>query len=157
MRILKPVIAAVVFGVALTACSQNPTGSDVQAEEIEGAAPVLTVITRQDPETQLMALILTKAAADQGSPVRILLCDKGGDLALKTPPAALQIPLAPKTMSPAGLLAQLVDGGIKVDVCALYLPNREFGQEALLENVGVATPPDIAAYYTRNGTKVLSF
>ena len=155
MRILKPVIGAVVFSVALTACSQNSSGSDVQAEEIK--APVLTVITRQDPETQLMALILTKAAAEQGSPVRILLCDKGGDLALKTPPAALQIPLAPKNMNPAGLLAQLVDGGIKVDVCALYLPNREFGQEALLENVGVATPPDIAAYYTRNETKVLSF
>jgi predicted peroxiredoxin len=155
MRILKPVIAAVVFGVALTACSQNPTGSDVQAEEIK--APVLTVITRQDPETQLMALILTKAAADQGSSVRILLCDKGGDLALKTPPAALQIPLAPKIMSPTGLLANLIESGVKVDVCALYLPNREFGQEALLEKVGVATPPDIAAYYTRGETKVLSF
>ncbi|GHA92361.1 hypothetical protein GCM10009069_14220 [Algimonas arctica] len=79
MRILKPVIGALVFGVALTACSQNSNALDTDAEEIKVAAPILTVITRHEPETQFMALILTKTAADQGNPVRILLCDKVGN------------------------------------------------------------------------------
>ncbi|WP_267904664.1 hypothetical protein [Algimonas arctica] len=43
------------------------------------------------------------------------------------PPAILQTPLAAKNMSPAELLAKLVDNGINVDVCAIYLPNRDFG------------------------------
>lgn len=60
-------------------------------------------------------------------------------------------------MSPTGLLSNLIDSGVKVDVCAIYLPNREFGEEALLENVGVAPPPHIAAYYTQTEAKILSF
>lgn len=157
MRVLKTLIGAMTLGAMLTACAQNSNSTRLNSEEVTMPAPVLTVITRQDPETQLMALILTKAAVDQGSPARILLCDKGGDLALKVPPALLQERLAPKNISPVGLLSKLIDSGVKVDVCAIYLPNREFGEEALLENVGVATPADIAAYYTQNGAKVLSF
>lgn len=157
MRVFKSVIGVMTVGVLLTACAQGSNSSPINSEGANMTSPVLTVITRQDPETQLMALILTKAAVDQGNPARILLCDKGADLALKVPPALLQKPLAPKNMSPVGLLSKLIDDGVKVDVCAIYLPNREFGEEALIENVGVATPPDIAAYYTQDGAKVLSF
>lgn len=157
MRVLRLAIGALTFGVMLTACSQNISPTQASTQESEMTTPVLTVITRQEPETQLMALILTKAAADQGHPVRILLCDKGGDLALKTPSAISQKSLAPKNMSPAGLLSKLISSGVKVDVCAIYLPNRDYGKEALLENVGVATPADIASYYTQDGAKILSF
>lgn len=138
-------MGAVSLGFLLTACVQNSNPSQAVAQKNDMPVPELAIITRDPPETQLMALIISKAAADDGLAVRILLCDKGGDLTLKAPPAISQTALAPKNMSPTGLLSNLIDSGIKVDVCAIYLPNRAFGEEALLENVGVATPPDIAA------------
>lgn len=136
---------------------EGNTHSQSSTNETNIAAPILTVITESEPETQLMALILSKAAADQGSSVQILLCDKGGGLALKSPSTLLQQPLAPKNMSPAGLLSKLINGGMKVDVCAIYLPNRDFGKDALLEGVEVATPSDIADYFTQAETRILSF
>lgn len=128
------------------------------------AAPVadsgrqmLTVLTSDDPETQLMALVLTRAALEKGVTPRILLCSAAGDLALKEPPAEALAPLQPKGASPAGLLRTLKAGGVKVEVCAIYLPNRPFGAEALEDGIGVATPPDIAAAFTAEGATVLSF
>jgi len=153
MRILKLALSVLTAGVMLTSCAQNIENED----STQKPASVFTVVTSAEPETQLMALILSKTAADQDAPVRILLCDKGGDLALKTPPNISLNPLAPKNMSPAGLLRKLVSSGVKVDVCAIYLPNREFGKESLIERVGVATPSDIASYFTQDGVKVLSF
>ena len=153
MRILKLALSVLSAAVVLTSCAQNIENENA----LENGTSVLTVVTSAEPETQLMALILSKAAADQGTPVRILLCDKGGDLALKTPPNISLQPLAPKNMSPAGLLTKLVGSGVKVDVCAIYLPNREFGVDDLIDGVGVATPSDMAANFTQNGAKVLSF
>lgn len=157
MNIRQQFMGILTLAAALTACSQSNTPAQMSAEATKVAAPILTVITESEPETQLMALILSKAAADQGSSVQILLCDKGGDLALKSPPTSSQQPLAPKNMSPAGLLSKLINSGMKVDVCAIYLPNRDFGKDALLEGVEVATPSDITRYFTQAETKILSF
>lgn len=157
MNIKQQLICVMTLAVALTGCSQSSNPDQVSVQATDNAAPILTVITDQAPETQLMALILSKAAVDQGGPVQILLCDKGGDLALKSPTTLSQQPLAPKNMSPAGLLSKLINSGVKVDVCAIYLPNRKFGKEALIDGVGVATPPEIAGYFTQAETKVLSF
>jgi len=118
---------------------------------------MLTIITNPSPETQLMALILTMSAKAQGETPRILLCSAGGDLALKTPPASATTPLEPKGASPQGLLTKLLSDGVQVDVCAIYLPNRPFGKDDLLEDVGVATPKDIGAIIARPGETVLSF
>jgi hypothetical protein len=54
-------------------------------------------------------------------------------------------------------LRSLKADGVKVEVCAIYLPNRPFGAEALEDGVGVATPPDIASAFTADGATVLSF
>ncbi len=147
------------FGLSLMLMACTPSSAPEQSanKTPNVSQPVLTVITREDPQTQLMALILSKAASDQGTPVRILLCDQGGNLALNTPAAISLKPLAPKNISPVGLLAKLINSGVKVDVCAIYLPNKAFGEDALIDGVGVATPPDIASYFTQDGAKVLSF
>jgi predicted peroxiredoxin len=120
-------------------------------------SPMLTVLTSNDPETQLMALVLTKAALEKGVRPRILLCSAAGDLALKKPPASALAPLQPKGASPAGLLRGLRAAGVKVEVCAIYLPNRPFGAEALEDGVGIATPSDIAEVLTTEGATVLNF
>lgn len=88
-------MGAVSLGFLLTACVQNSNPTQAVAQKNDMPVPVLAIITRDAPETQLMALILSKAAGDDGHTVRILLCDKGGDLALKAPPAISQTALAP--------------------------------------------------------------
>lgn len=123
----------------------------------DAGRPMLTVLTSGDPETQLMALVLTRAAKDKGATPQVLLCSHAGDLALRSPPAEALAPLQPKGASPAGLLRALKADGVKVEVCAIYLPNRPFGAEALEDGIGVATPPDIAATFTAEGATVLSF
>ncbi len=127
------------------------------AAAADAGHPMLTILTSADAETQLMALVLTKAAMAKGVTPQILLCSAAGDLALKSPPPEALAPLQPKGASPAGLLRSLKAEGVKVDVCAIYLPNRPFGAEALEDGIGVATPPGIASVFTAEGATVLSF
>ena len=108
-------IKAILAAVALALVPAQVFASVDQAQRAsDDAAPpsILTVITTDDPQTQLMALILTRASRMQGSEARILLCSAAGDLALRTPPAAATAPLAPRDMSPHGLLSMLVADGV---------------------------------------------
>jgi hypothetical protein len=144
-------------GVALaglTACASMPLTPPPETERTD---EMLTIITSADPETQLMALVLTRSAMEAGERPHILLCSAGGDLALKDAPASATAPLQPKGASPQGLLKILMSGGVGVEVCAIYLPNRPFGAEALLDGVGVAKPEDMGARIAAPGETILSF
>ena len=144
MRGLLVACAALVLPACAAVADTPPAAAAGDA-----GRPMLTILTSGDTETQLMALVLTKAAMAKGvSP---------GDLALRSPPPEALAPLQPKGASPAGLLRSLKAEGVKVDVCAIYLPNRPFGAEALEDGIGVAAPPDIASAFTAEGATVLSF
>ncbi|KCZ60691.1 hypothetical protein HY36_17375 [Hyphomonas atlantica] len=138
----------------LTACASMPPTPPPAKERTDA---MLTIITSADPETQLMALVLTRSAMEAGERPHILLCSAGGDLALKDAPASATAPLQPKGASPQGLLKMLMSGGVGVEVCAIYLPNRPFGAEALLDGVGVAKPEDMGARIAAPGETILSF
>jgi len=144
-------LISVLVAAGLTACS----GATPTVTENEDA--MLTVITNADPETQLMALVLTRSAMEAGERPHILLCSAGGDLALKDAPSSATAPLQPKGASPQGLLKMLMSGGVGVEVCAIYLPNRPFGAEALLDGVGVAKPEEMGARIAAPGETILSF
>lgn len=118
---------------------------------------LLTVIATAEPQTQLMALILSQASLQQGAEVRILLCGPGGDIALNDAPAAAIEPLAPRGLSPQGLLTRLIEAKVPVAVCAIYLPNRALGEDALIEGVGVAMPPEVADYMLGENVRLLTF
>ncbi|WP_321490249.1 hypothetical protein [uncultured Hyphomonas sp.] len=152
---MRRLLTATAAMILLPACASVP--SEGQSAPVAEDRPMLTVLTSGDAETQLMALVLTRAALAKGVTPRILLCSAAGDLALKDPPPDALAPLQPKGVSPAGLLRSLKADGVKVEVCAIYLPNRPFGAEALEDGVGVATPPDIASAFTAAGATVLSF
>lgn len=139
----------------LTAYASAETPAKPVSEE--GQSSMLTIITSAEPETQLMALILTNSARAKGEQPHILLCNAAGDLALAQPPEAATAPLQPKGFSPQGLLKKLMADGVDVDVCAIYLPNRPFGAEALMEGVGVATPDRMGEKIARPGETILSF
>lgn len=148
-------LAAIGSVLALTACTTTTVA--VPSFQSQEQDTMLTIITDPNPETQLMALVLTMSAKAKGKTPRILLCSAGGDLALKAAPENATAPLAPKGVSPQGLLKKLMNEGVPVDVCAIYLPNRPFGKEALLDGVGVATPADVGEIIARAGETLLSF
>ena len=153
----RPALACIAMSLSscttLQTTSQSPPAN--ASSEIEN--PMLTILTSADPEIQLMGLILTRAALQRGKTPRILLCSAAGDLALASPPEAAVAPLAPKGASPHGLLKTLIAEGVKVEICAIYLPNRSHSQADLLSEVGVATPPDIASAFSAPDATILTF
>ncbi|MCR9196285.1 MAG: hypothetical protein NXH88_16210 [Hyphomonas sp.] len=153
MKFLNSILTAISIA-GLTACASTPLTATPKMERTNA---MLTIITSDDPETQLMALVLTRSAMDAGEHPHILLCSAGGDLALKNAPASAVAPLQPKGASPQGLLKMLMSAGVGVEVCAIYLPNRPFGAEALLDGVGVAKPEDMGARIAASGETILSF
>lgn len=114
----------------------------------------LLILSSASPQTQGMAMVLGNTLASQGTRVRVLLCDHAGDLALANPPATV---LAPKQVTPAQLLRRLQQQGAEVQVCALYLPNSEHGEEDLAEGVTVATPPAMASLMRDARVRVFTF
>ena len=143
---------AIAGAALLTGCAANALNT---AQPLDSA--MLTIITSPDPETQLMALVLTRAAMAKGEQPNILLCSAGGDLALINPPLQATAPLKPEGASPHGLLKSLMADGVPVQVCAIYLPNRSFGEEALLNGISVASPAEIGEQISRSGETLLSF
>ena len=118
---------------------------------------LVTVVTSGEPQTQLMAMVLTMQAVQQGADVHMLLCGPGGDLGLLEPPETATAPQPPRDMSPQGLMRAIMGEGATVEVCAIYLPGRGEGPEVLLDGVGVASPPDMAAAMLAEDARVWSF
>lgn len=154
MKTLALVAAAAFASIASAKAQDAPERLAAHGAE---ASQVLTVLTSTEPQTQLMALILTRFSAQAGADVRVLLCDRAGDLALSEPPTSATAPLAPRGMSPHGLLSGLLEAGVTVQVCAIYLPNSDYSEADLMDGVSIASPPEIAAAMVEPNTKLFTF
>lgn len=136
------------------ACALSAPGS-ASAQE---AQTLVTVVTAADAQTQLMALILTAQAAQQGAQTHVLLCGPAGDLALRDAPESATAGQPPRGMSPQGLLLQIQKiTGATVDVCAIYLPGRGADATALVDGVGVADPAAMATRLLDPSARALTF
>jgi hypothetical protein len=134
-----------------------PAPAVAEQHEQHEKSTLVTILTAPHPETQLMAMTLTLQSLQQGADVRVLLCGPAGDLALQEPPASATQPQKPADMSPQGVLEKIIEAGAPVDVCAIYLPNKDLGADALLEGVGQARPDAMAAHLLGPDTRILSF
>ncbi len=124
----------------------------------QDSAKLVTVVTSPEPQTQLMAMVLTMQAAQQGAETHILLCGPAGDIALRDAPAAATAGQPPRDMSPQGLMQMIRENtGASVEVCAIYLPARGEDASVLLEGIGVAAPGEMAARLMAPDTRVWSF
>jgi predicted peroxiredoxin len=123
----------------------------------EEAPDLVTIVTAEDPQTQLMAMVLTMQAVEQGHSVHMLLCGPGGDIGLADAPESATAPQAPRDMSPQGLMQAIMDAGATVQVCAIYLPNAGLTEDDLLDGVTVAEPPAMAQRMMTPETRVWSF
>ena len=162
-RPLAAVVAAgaVVAILAATLAPRPDPASATTAAEAGAAAEtparLVTVLAAPDPETQLMAMVLTTQAVARGTEARVLLCGPGARIAWAEPPETATAPQAPKGASPQGLLAALVAQGVRAEVCAIHLPNAGLTEDALIEGVGVAQPPAMGAALLAPGARLLTF
>ncbi|SOC20795.1 hypothetical protein SAMN05877809_11343 [Rhodobacter sp. JA431] len=147
---LKAAATAGTLALALATAAPAP----VLAQDVKTLA---TVVTSDNPQTQLMSMILTLQAVERGVTTQILLCGPAGDIALKQAPETATTGQPPKNMSPQGLLKAALAKGAKAEVCAVYLPGKGVSPEALIDGVGVAAPNDMARALLARDTRVWSF
>lgn len=116
--------------------------------------PVTVIVTSDSNMTQGMAMVLANQMQAQGGQVDILLCDKAGDLALKTAGGEA---LKPQNVTPAQLLDAAIKKGASASVCALYLPNSGHPPDALKDGIGAAKPDAMGRSLLEAGRKVMAF
>ncbi|RTE67513.1 hypothetical protein EH243_00775 [Amphritea opalescens] len=143
---MKKVISSAVMAASLMA--------PVAASADDTVDKVVITLTSAEQQTRGMAMVLGNAMQAKGAQVSVLLCDSAGDMALKGQKSA---PLKPKNVTPEQLMQKLISGGAKVDVCALYLPNKGVGIDALIEGVGAANPAEMADALMNEEARVFNF
>lgn len=142
-----------ILSAALATFAAGTAFASSEAEE-----KLVTVVTSPDAQTQLMAMVLTMQAAQQGADTHIMLCGPAGDLALKDAPASATAGQPPRDMSPQGLMQMIRQKtGATVEVCAIYLPGKGADQSVLLDGIGVAKPDEMARRLMDEDTRVLSY
>lgn len=140
--------------IALAALALVGLAGAAQAQE---APELVTVLASEDAQTQLMGMVLTMQAVQQGADAHILLCGPAGDLALRDAPPSATAPQEPQGMSPQGLMQKIMETGTQVEVCAIYLPNKGAGPEVLLDEITPADPAAMAARLLTPNARILSF
>jgi predicted peroxiredoxin len=148
MEILRRMNKAVIAGLILVA---SLCGTATAKEQVKG---LFVVVTSPETQTQMMAMVLAIQAEMKGKTVQVLLCGPGGNLALKE---TKEVILKPKNKSPQMLMNSLIDKGVKVQVCALYLPNKGKTLADLIQGVTPAEPPEIAEALLEPGVKLFTF
>lgn len=63
---------------------------------------ILTILTSPEPQTQLMAMVLTMQAAQQGADAHIMLCGPAADIALRNAPESATAGATAPRHEPAG-------------------------------------------------------
>jgi hypothetical protein len=124
----------------------------------EGPNKLVTILTAPEPQTQLMAMVLTMNAIAAGAEAEMLLCGPAGDIALKDAPASATAGQPPRDASPQGLMKMMMENnGLKVQVCAIYLPGKAADASILLDGVTPAAPDAMGAAIVALGTSLLTF
>lgn len=118
------------------------------------AAELFVNIQTSGAMAQGAGLVLASQALAQKASVRVLLCDAAADIAV----AGHSLPtLKPRNVTAQQMLQGLIQGGAKVEVCALYLPNSGKQAADLIPGVTPAKPADVAAHLLTPGVQILSF
>lgn len=112
------------------------------------------VLTSADVETQMMAMVLATQSVNKNVTVSVLLCSSAGNLAIEGEESPA---FAPANRSPKQLLSGLIERGVEVNLCGIFLPNRDFTKDDLVEGVGVANPPDIAEHMKKPNVRFFTF
>ena len=132
-----------IFSLALTGASAENSDNEL-----------FVILTSADEETQMMAMVLATQAAEQGTDLRILLCSDAGKLAIRGLDSKK---LEPSEKSPGDLLSALMNRGVKVEVCRLFIPNHFYIRSDLVDGVSQADPAEVANFMMRPNVRLLTF
>jgi len=136
---------------ALSVAAALPAAADDQRN-------LVTILTASEPQTQLMAMVLTLNAVQQGASAQILLCGPAGEIALQDAPESATAGQPPRDASPQGLMRMMMDQhNVKVEVCAIYLPGLGADASVLLDGVTPAAPDAAARAILAENSVVMSF
>lgn len=124
------------------------------AEAEPDSESFFVVLTTADAETQMMAMVLATQSISKDVPVRVLLCSDAGMLAIKNHESPS---FAPANRSPKQLLYGLIDRGVQVDICGIFLPNHDYTEADLTQGIGTAAPPEVAEYMKQKGVRYFTF
>lgn len=127
-------------------------GQSAHADEPEH---LLSIVTSGSNETQAMAMILTTHYVREGGTAQVLLCDDAAELALQDSDMGGEV-VQPADASPRQMLGGLMEAGVEVQVCAIFLPNRAETEDDLREGITVARPDAIAQAMARPDTKLFN-
>ncbi|ERS87711.1 hypothetical protein [Halomonas sp. PBN3] len=156
---LSAALAAGTLAFGAAALADNHGGEAEEGKAMDDKA--LVILTSDSLETQGMAMILANAMQQQGTDLQLLLCDQAGELAVEGYQSAQPINTPPSNpagqVTPEGIMQMLMGNGAQVDVCAIYLPNRDYGEEVLREGVGIAAPGPIAELMRDPSVPVFTF
>ncbi|WP_376870278.1 hypothetical protein [Albirhodobacter sp. R86504] len=146
MRISKLIMTAILsFSFAGSAQADSPN-------------KLLTILTAPEPQTQLMAMVLTMNAIGAGAEAEVLLCGPAADIALTDAPETATAGQPPKNASPQGLMKMMMEtSGLKVQVCAIYLPAKGADTSVLIDGIKAAAPDAMGAAIVASNTTVMSF
>jgi predicted peroxiredoxin len=128
--------------------------SGILSHSEAGNPDLFVVLTSGDAETQMMAMVLATQSLNQDVNVRVLLCSDAGELANRDSESP---EFAPADRSPGQLLSGLIERGVTVEVCGIFLPNRDYTSNDLMDGVGSASPPEVAAYMKQEGVRYFTF
>lgn len=119
---------------------------------------LITILTSSDPQTQLMAMVLTMNAIKSGASADILLCGPAAGIALRDAPPSATAGQPPMGASPQGVMQlMMTQMNVDVRVCAIYLPSIESDASVLIDGVTAAAPDAMGAAIVAPRTTVMSF
>jgi len=99
--------------------------------------------------------VLTSHYVKRGGSAQILLCDQAAELALQAEPTESEV-YKPAPGSAHDLLGRVMKAGVGVEVCAIFLPNREADADDLRDGIGVARPDAIAEQMADPNTRLFT-
>lgn len=114
---------------------------------------LFVTVTGSATQDRAMPLTLANKAVDQGLEVRVLLCGDGAELALADYEAQS---FDPPGVTPKDLLGRLMNNGVTVEVCAIFLPNTDYDEDDLTDGIGIGAPDDVAEYMMGPRTRIFS-
>lgn len=126
-----------------------------QAAHAEEPDHLVSIVTSGSNETQAMAMILTTHYLREGGSAQVLLCDEAAELALQESDMGSEV-VQPADASPRQMLGGLMEAGVEVQVCAIFLPNRAETEDDLREGITVARPDAIAQTMARPDSKLFN-
>lgn len=112
------------------------------------------VVTSGEPQTQMMAMVLSMMTLEQGKKVNMVLCSKAGSLAIKGTKSPV---VKAMEASPKAVLQKLIKKGMDVKLCPLYLPSINKDKKSLIQGVTEANPKEVAKRLLSSDYNILSY